>query len=193
MHTCTHTLPDSELPKGPASRALVCRKRISGWILNPEKMWISALGYTAARSRRLWPGPPARTAFHSFIRTTCSSPEVWLQHRRPPHCARQPGAGGTATLGWNPRGEDGADLRFAASPASVRSRHLRADTAFPRQGWGIRAEGWGRAVGHGRPCPGFPAALLLGGCRCREHLGPLRQPHSSGRRQLVSQPHGRRP
>lgn len=78
-HTCTHTLPDSELPKGPASRALVSRKRISEWILNPEETCISALGYTSARSRKLGPGAPARTAFHSFIRTTCSSPEVWLQ------------------------------------------------------------------------------------------------------------------
>lgn len=31
-HTCPHmhTLPDSELPKGPASRALISRNRILG-------------------------------------------------------------------------------------------------------------------------------------------------------------------
>lgn len=66
-------------------------------------------GSSILRTRRFlpldtWPrdpegwglGPPGRTAFHSFTRTTCSSPEIWLQSR---DCRAGRGLGRVGALG----------------------------------------------------------------------------------------------
>lgn len=209
-----HTLPDSELPKGPASRALVSRKRIFGWILNPEKMWISALGYMAARSRRLGPGawgpqpglhstpssaPPALPRKSGFSSRTGGQAEAEIE------AEQRPSAPPPTPLCSAARGRRNCHPGLEPTWGRWRWSEVRSLTCFcqiqaPESRRGLSQTRMGcQSRGLGKGCGSRTAMSRVPGCSAPRRLpvprapGAPRQPHSSGRRQLVSQPHGRRP